>query len=174
LVLNSSWGVLLAASEDISAGAVPTKAKLVDVNVCSKGDETDEGVVGERRQYLLDRDFACCQFILWYTGVYNEDKGRWGGGSAPGRCVLDCGVLREEFSWDGCLGDALVMRGEMVAVVAEWTGPKLSVEVYHGIGVEDRATRFAGDGFIVDGLELSGLLGGGVKDAERDDALGCF
>jgi len=68
----------------------------------------------------------------------------------------------------------LVMRGEMVAIVAEWTGPKLGVEVYHGIGVEDRATRFAGNGFVVDCLELSGLLGGGVKYPERDDALGCF
>lgn len=67
--------------------------------------------------------------------------------------VLDGGVLGVEFAGEVGFGDGVVVRGEVVALVAEGADPDLGGEVDAGEGVEgggaglttERGVREAGD-----------------------------
>lgn len=59
--------------------------------------------------------------------------------------VFDGGVLRVEFAGEIGLGDGVVVRREMVALIAEGTDPDLGGEVDAGEGVEGGGAGFAAE-----------------------------
>lgn len=114
------------------------------MNERAERDESDERLLGEKLDGLRECGAEEADLLLDDAGVDDEEEdGRRGGGGVGGGVVLDGGVLREKLGRKGVVGDGGVVRGEVVALEAEWADPDLGGEVDDAEGVEDGAARAA-------------------------------
>jgi hypothetical protein len=65
--------VVLFATEHVRLGTV-SKAKLVDHDEGTKGDEANEGVAGEQVESLLQSVAEVSQLLFLQARVHNEDE----------------------------------------------------------------------------------------------------
>ncbi|RDX67816.1 hypothetical protein CR513_53262, partial [Mucuna pruriens] len=137
---------LLAPAEDVDLGHIG-EAELVDLNLRAEGDKPDEGVVGEKANGLSERGFEEVKLLVDDAGVEEEEKD---GGLGEGRVrvgdgILNSGILGVKFAGEVGLGDLGVVRGEVVAIVAEGADPDLGGEVNAREGIEDRRAGSAAE-----------------------------
>ena len=149
--------VLLVAAQHVRLGDA-AEAQFVDLDVGAEGDETDEGVVGEEVDGLLEAVGQLGQLLGHGARVDAEQEGRRSGRRDAGKLVLARGVLRDELGGEVGLADVLaVVRGEVIPREAERTNPKLGAEVHLAVRVEDGVARGRA---AADGVVLEGLRGG--------------
>mmetsp|Transcript_600 Transcript_600/g.2454 ORF Transcript_600/g.2454 Transcript_600/m.2454 type:complete len:203 (-) Transcript_600:235-843(-) len=169
LVLDLRLRELLVSSEHVRLLAL-REAQLVHVHVRAVGDEADERILGKQRERLRERLPQRRELILHQADVDDEEvRGRWGLGSL--QVVLDGGVRREELRGQVRLGDARVVRGEVVARVAEGADPELAVEIHARVRVEARRAALAPHGVVRHHGHLGQVFPGGHERAEGHHAL---
>ena len=170
--------VLLVAPQHVRLGDA-AEAQLVDLHVGAEGDETDEGVVGEEVDGLLEAVGQLGQLLGHGARVDAEQKGRRTRRGDAGQLVLARGVLRDELGGEVGLADVLaVVGGEVIPRQAERAHPQLGAEVHLAVRVEDGVARgrAAADGIVLEGLRRGAgrrqLLEGRHQGADGSDAAG--
>lgn len=145
-----------------------------------EGHQADKCVLRQKRDRLPHGQFDVLQFFLDDAGVDDEQehwRQRCWRSRGSGDEVLDGGALCEELGGHVVLGDAGVVRGEVVAREAERADPDLGGEVDTGEGVEERrARRLAAEWRVGKGRRREGLGGADRGDGggERNDAAAGF
>lgn len=91
----------------------------------AEGDKSDEGVLRQQVQRLLQRVAEAVELLFVHAGVHHkEEHGRTT--CLRLELILDSRVLGDELSGEIHLGDILsVVRGEVVSAHAEGAGPQL-------------------------------------------------
>jgi len=174
LIENLIGGNLLGAAEDINLGHVG-EAQFMNLDLRAEGHEADEGVIGKKANGATKRGFEKLDLLLDETGVEEEEEN--GGrveGIGEGEDVLDGGVLGVEFAGEVGFGDGVVVRGEVVALVAEGADPDLGGEVDAGEGVEGGGAGFAAERGVLEAGDVRVGTDEGDGGGERDDALAGF
>jgi hypothetical protein len=139
-VLNLLWLILLPPPENVRFAAlciaefVYLSLRCYDtvdmMRVCvelgtyhgTKGDKANKGVRWDKAQADDKSISQCLEILLVETGIYHKQED-WGNLGRAGKCILDSGVLWQEFSGKVGVGDVLVMRGEGVARKTEGAYP---------------------------------------------------
>jgi len=141
----------------------------------AKCHEANERVVGKKPQGLAERGFEQVELFGNDAGVEEEEEDRGVGEvrvDVVVELVLDSGVLGIEFGREVGFGDLGVVRGKVVAVVAEGADPDLGGEVDAREGVEDGGAGLAAERRVG---ERGGNVGVGAEEgdgcSEGDDAL---
>ena len=131
-------GVLLLPVEDVGARDLGG-GELVHLHVRSEGDDSDQRVVGEVGEVLLQRVLETGELLRVDRRVDDEQEHGRNALTALD-LVLDGGVCGHHLVRQRCLRDVLGVLGrEVVSLSAEGAGPELRAEVDLAAGEEGAA-----------------------------------
>mmetsp|Transcript_470 Transcript_470/g.1094 ORF Transcript_470/g.1094 Transcript_470/m.1094 type:complete len:714 (+) Transcript_470:262-2403(+) len=170
-VLHHLRLVLLGALEHVGARDL-LAAQLVHVHVRAKGDKPHVRLLRDDLQRLRDGCLGDVQLVLRHAGVQNKDVDRRVRGDGARKGVLHGAIVGEQLRGQVVLVDGGVVRGEVVARVAEGADPDLGGEVHARVRVQHGAAALAGHRLVGHHRQVRQLLVWAVHRREGHHALG--
>jgi len=172
LILNLLGSHLLIAAENIRSRTV-SKAKLMDEDHLSVGDEANMSICWDEAYALLEGVLELSEFLTWQRGIYQQQEDRLLVRGLRWQDILDRCEIRHQLCWQLLLGDVLsVVCRERTFLLTCGTSPSFEAEIDLTVRIQHGLAGFAGDGRILDQSHVLNLFHGGVNAANRDNDPG--
>ena len=110
LILNLLRGHLFIAAEDIRSRTI-SKAKLMDKDHLSIGDEANMSICWDEAYALLEGVLELSEFLTWQRGIYQQQEDRLLVRGLLRQDILDCCEIRHQLCRQLLLGDVLGVVG---------------------------------------------------------------